>query len=116
MLVPPPPMLASLAALVITVSRGLRRRSTTACSNGITSADGFTRSTAAATRAATSTQRTLVVDPLRHPVTGPASAPETSGSTYTLPSIAGTLERACSIASWRASRTSRGTSSSAAAW
>jgi len=45
--------------------RGLSVALTTWSANGITSADGFFRRTAAATRAATSTQETAVVEPFR---------------------------------------------------
>ena len=90
-LVPPPPMAASLLALVITLSRGFSVISTTSCSNGSTSADAFLRTTAAATSAATSMQRTALVDPLRYPVTGDDIEPDTSGQTYTLPASSGTF-------------------------
>ena len=64
-LVPPPPMFASFCALLITLSRGLRWMFTTPRSNGMTRAAGCLRNTAAATRAATSMQRTAVVAPWR---------------------------------------------------
>src|SRR6185295_15016489 len=79
--VPPPPTEASFAALVITLSREFRFTLTTSHSNGSTSVRGFLRSTAAATSAATSIQRTAVVAPLREPVTGDDIDPETSGQT-----------------------------------
>ena len=65
---------------------------------------------AAATSAATSMQRTLLVAPLRTPVTGECMEPDTSGATITLPATTGTLETAISIASCSASFTSCGTS------
>ena len=72
---------ASFAELVITLSRGLIRTSTTLDSNGMISARGFLRSTVAATSAATSTQRTAELEPFRYPVTGECIDPEISGNT-----------------------------------
>src|SRR5436309_16984 len=69
-LVPPPPIEASLAAFVITVSRAFRMTLTTLLSNGSTSAWGFLRTTAAATSAATSIHLTALVAPFLYPVTG----------------------------------------------
>src|SRR5919106_6372233 len=77
--VPPPPIDASLVALVMTVSRGFRAIFTTSCSNGSTSADGFLCTTAAATSAATSMHLTALVAPLRYPVIADDIDPETSG-------------------------------------
>jgi hypothetical protein len=97
--VPPQGNDANRWALVMTESRGFRFTQATSDSNGITSACGFFRSTAAATNAAMSMQRTAVVDPLRDPVAGVRIEPEMSGHTYTLPSIRGTFFVAISIAS-----------------
>ena len=114
--VPPPPIAASLSAFVITLSRGFKRRSTTACSNGSTRAPRLLRNPAAAIRAATSMQRTADEAPLRWPVTGDCIEPETSGHTITRPDNSGTFASAISIASCNASRTADGTNSPAALW
>jgi hypothetical protein len=63
----------------------------TDCSNGNTAAVGLRRTMAAVTNAATSTHLTVVVAPLRRPVIGDRIDPDTSGQTYTWPSIRGTL-------------------------
>src|SRR5690606_11018033 len=79
--VPPQGKFESFATFVITLSRGFNGKRTTSLSNGITSAVWFFRNTADATRAATSTHRTAVVDPRRNPVTGDCIDPDTSGHT-----------------------------------
>src|SRR3984957_13528690 len=97
-------------AVVITLSRGFNETSTTLLSNGSTWACRFVRRIVAAISAATSTQRTELVAPLRTPVIGERMDPETSGNTYTTESpSAETLRVAISIASCSASRTSAGT-------
>src|SRR5829696_1666532 len=83
--VPPHGNDASFWAFVITESRGLSLQLTTFDSNGITSACGLRRRTAAATRAATSMHRTFDELPCRSPVTAECIEPDTSGKTYTLP-------------------------------
>src|SRR5271165_4304114 len=105
-------MEANRPAFVITLSREFRSTGTTACSNGSTAAVGFLRNTAAATSAATSTQRTVVVEPARWPVMGLDMEPETSGQTTTSPAIGGTFAIASSSASCKAFRTSGGTAAS----
>ena len=90
---PPPPMPASFCALVMTESRGFMRRSTTSKSNGSTRARRFLRSTAAATRAATSTQRTVDVAEPAQPVTEERMDPDTSGHTTTRPQAGHVADR-----------------------
>ena len=107
--VPPLGSEASFRALDMTLSRALSGHGTTWSLKASTSAAGLRRTTLAATRAATSMQRVVVVDPARWPVTGDCMDPDTSGQTNTCPSTAGTFSVAISIASWSASRTVAGT-------
>jgi len=62
-----------------------RRPVTTSSLNGIASAERLVRRKQAATSAATSTQRTALVAPLRTPVIGECIEPETSRADIHLP-------------------------------
>ncbi len=96
------------------LSPGVTSTSNVRVSNGMTTLPGLRRATAAANKAATSTQRILLVAPApRWPVIGLLIEPETSRPMTTGPGSCGTLPQATSAARRSASRISCGTPSSA---